>query len=145
MSDLATLTLRIDKKGVTLVLTGPKTKVGPASIAPSVGVRRGPQGSYHFVVGNKTKVIAPSKLPSQIRQALRSLGGSGAANAPFRSGLPAPKQIQDPFGAYVSHEEYMNRRLSQSIGGVLWPNLSKDEYTSLVELYVLVFSTKVKV
>ena len=64
MSEIATINFSLDKKGTTLFITGPKVKVGPASVNPSIGVRRNPQGQYELVLGHKKTTFAPAKLVS---------------------------------------------------------------------------------
>lgn len=128
---IAELTLNIGKDGAKLVLIGPK--VGPAQ--PSIGVLKDEKGNYHFAVGNKDSVVAPAKLPMQLKEALNKM--NAGKNAAFSMAMPSCSDLKMPNGRYMRHHEYRNQRVSRMITPgqkVLWPTLDKQVYDAYIQL-----------
>ena len=130
---IAELTFKVDKTGAKLVLIGPQ--VGPAK--PSIGVLKDEKGNYHFAIGHKDSVIAPAKLPDQLKRALESLAAGKKGRAPFQLALPSCTDLILPNGRYMSYQQYQNARVSRMVTPgqkTLWPYVADPVYQSYVQL-----------
>lgn len=129
---IAEITLKVDSGGTKLIITSPK--VGPAK--PSIGVLRDEKGNYYFALGHKDSVIAPSKLPKQIKQAIEKFV-SGKTSTQFQMSMPSCSDLMLSSGKYMTYKQYQNKRVSRLITPkqkVWWPYLEESVYKVHVQL-----------
>ena len=110
-----TLTIRSDGR-VDATVSGPEDI--PVVSAPTVGIRREPDGRWRLLVGGRGTVVAANEIPAILRSALGGAGGASAAAARYR--LPSCPQL-----ATMTFRTYEDtRRLfyapGTATGGVLW-------------------------